>query len=341
MLLRCLVDTLRQNSSVDLRVVDTGGTRGKGLHGIWRVTTLPCRVLAGIIRADVVSLHCCTTSLHIVGMGVLLLSRLLCKPVIIRKFAGTDYREFGRAKGMLSEFVLRNADLYLAETHHLVEQAQDRGLKNVRWFPNHRRMQFSPCREPADDRERVCRRFVYVGHVREYKGMRILAEAASRLPSELTIDVYGPWFDDLDRHVFDKCPNIRYKGELKPDEVVMTLREYDAFVFPTLAAEGYPGVILEAYSAGLPIVTSRWRERPEIVDDTVAILVEPRDPDALGQAMMRLSKDRELYRQLSAGTQAKVPAFSVDYWAGEFVKYCLTVASDRPGDLGPVDQSEA
>jgi glycosyltransferase involved in cell wall biosynthesis len=325
-LLQCLVKALKQNPDVELSVVDTGGVRGKGLRGALRVAALPYRMLAGMIGTDVVSLHCCTPSLPFVGMGVLLFSRLFAKPVIIRKFAGTDYRDFGRVRGLLSEFVLRRSDLYLAETHQLVEQARERGLQNVRWFPNHRHMQVSACRDPANEGKRVCRRFVYVGHVREYKGMRVLAEAAAHLPADVTVDVYGPWFSDLARHVFDNCPCIRYRGELKPEDVVPTLRKYDAFVFPTHHdGEGYPGVILEAYSVGLPVVTTRWRTLPEIVDDTVGLLVEPKDAHALCAAMTRLATDSALYQQLCSGTRAKAESFSVDTWAAEFVKFCRKV----------------
>lgn len=325
--LRYLVNALKANREVEVRVVDTGGVRGSGMRGLFRLAALPCRLFAAVRKADVITLHCCTPGLPVKGGGVLLLSRLFRKSLIIRKFAGTDYRFFGIWRGRLAEFVLRHADLYLPQTQDLVAQATERGLDNVRWFPNHRPFQFSDVDAPWRDRKTACKHFVYVGHVRECKGMRVLAEAARKLPHGVTIDVYGPWFDDLDRHVFDNSTNIQYRGSLKPEEVVPTMREYNAFVFPTHhAGEGYPGVIFEAYNAALPVVTTRWLALPEIVDENVGILVEPKNAEDLCQAMTRLSQDDELFQRLRGNTREKAEFFSAERWAGEFVSICRELA---------------
>ncbi len=328
--LQYLVESLKETPEVELRVLETEGGRGRGLQRVLRIGLLVFRMFVTVPKVDVVTLHCCTPGLPVKGGGVLLLSRLFRKSVIIRKFAGTDYRFFGIWRGKLAEFVLRHADLYLPETQDLVAQATERGLDNVRWFPNHRPFQFSDVDDPWRDRKTACKHFVYVGHVRECKGMCVLAEAARKLPDGVTIDVYGPWFDDLDRHVFDNSTNIQYRGSLKPEEVVPTMREYDAFVLPTTAStEGHPGAVLEAYAAGLPVITSRIGAIPEIVDENVGIFVEPKNAQDLCQAMIRLSQDDELFRRLRGNTREKAEFFSAEGWASEFVAFCREL-SQKP-----------
>ncbi|HEY8196473.1 MAG TPA: glycosyltransferase [Gemmatimonadales bacterium] len=55
------------------------------------------------------------------------------------------------------------------------------------------------------------------------------------------------------------------------------------------AWEGMPIVLLEAAAAGLPIVATRVGGNPEVVrENESGFLVPPRDPDALGGAMLRL-----------------------------------------------------
>jgi glycosyltransferase involved in cell wall biosynthesis len=55
------------------------------------------------------------------------------------------------------------------------------------------------------------------------------------------------------------------------------------------AWEGMPIVLLEAAAAGLPIVATRVGGNHEVVcDEESGFLVPPRDPDALGQAMLRV-----------------------------------------------------
>lgn len=321
-LMQCLVNALKENTDVDVCVVNGGALREIGFCGFYRFAALPFRIFAAVRKVDVVTLHCSNLS---IGLPVLLASRVLRKPLIIRKFGGNDFRDPtipGRLP-WLNEFVLHHVDLYLAETRQLVDQAKAYGLKKIRWFPNHRKIQLPTCGDPNIRKRQTCRRFVYVGHIREYKGILVLVEAAKSLPAGVSIDVYGPWFDDLDRNVFDNSPNIYYRGMLKPEDVVETMSKYDAFVLPTHHnGEGYPGSILEAYNAGLPVVVTRWRALPEIVDENVGILVEPRNATDLCVAMTKLTQDNALYQQLCKNTREKAASFSANHWAKEFVGFC-------------------
>jgi glycosyltransferase involved in cell wall biosynthesis len=62
----------------------------------------------------------------------------------------------------------------------------------------------------------------------------------------------------------------------------------DAYVMSS-AREGMPIVLLEAASAGLPIVATRVGGNHEVVrEEDGAMLVPPRDPEGLGRAMLRL-----------------------------------------------------
>ena len=62
----------------------------------------------------------------------------------------------------------------------------------------------------------------------------------------------------------------------------------DLFVLPSLFGEGLPMVLLEAMSAGVPIVASRVEGVPEAVTDgREGLLVSPGDPRGLAQAIRR------------------------------------------------------
>lgn len=317
-----LIDLLESRADVELRMLNTRGVRGEGLKGALRFFLLFWRIVAYARKSDVVTLHCSTTALHVMGCTAWFASRVTRKPLVIRKFAGDDYRvTLGRFGRKAAEFALRHSEVYLAQTKQLVEQARERGIVHVDWFPTSR-----PAPESIPEvssKSLSCRRFVYIGRVCEAKGMRFLAEVARRLPSDVIIDVYGPWYDDLERDVFDGCSNITYCGVLRPDEIIPTMRKYDASVLPThYRGEGYPGAILESYFAGLPVIATRWQAIPEIVDDTVGILVEPKNADDLERAMIRLAQDNALFQRLRANTRSKAERFSAEHWENHFVKVC-------------------
>jgi glycosyltransferase involved in cell wall biosynthesis len=215
--------------------------------------------------------------------------------------------------------------MYLAETRHLVKVAHERdGMTHCRWFPTARPMHTSA--QPGLGGT-TCRRFVFVSHVREYKGVRELVDAAERLDASTTVDVYGPLFDDLPTGLFERRQRVFYKGVLRQRDVIPTMQQYDAFVLPTKApTEGYPGSILEAYAAGLPVITTTCGGIPEIVDETSGILVEPGNVEALYQAMNRLVVDSELYVRLRNGARDKGGQFGAEHWAQKFVAYCREIA---------------
>jgi glycosyltransferase involved in cell wall biosynthesis len=68
-------------------------------------------------------------------------------------------------------------------------------------------------------------------------------------------------------------------------DVPALLSEIAVSVLPTLS-EGFSNSLLEAMAASVPVVATRVGGNPEVVEDGVTgLLVPPRDPDALGQAI--------------------------------------------------------
>jgi glycosyltransferase involved in cell wall biosynthesis len=88
--------------------------------------------------------------------------------------------------------------------------------------------------------------------------------------------------------------------------------------------EGLPQVLLEAFAAGVPVVTTAVGGVPEAAGDA-ALLVPPGDPRAAASALTRLSEDSELRRQLIARGAERVRGHTLeaesariaDFLAGE------------------------
>jgi glycosyltransferase involved in cell wall biosynthesis len=111
---------------------------------------------------------------------------------------------------------------------------------------------------------------------------------------------------------------VRFTGPR--DDVPALLCAADAYVMSS-AWEGMPMVILEASAAGLPVVATRAGGVGEVVlDGKTGFLVEPRDPGALGDAMLRLMALPEVERrQMGANGRERIHgsytlARVVDQW---------------------------
>ncbi len=77
------------------------------------------------------------------------------------------------------------------------------------------------------------------------------------------------------------------------------LKAFDIFVLPSVK-EGFPWALIEAMSAKLPVIATTVGANPEIIEDQKnGLLVRPADPQALADAIQKLSDDESLRRELS------------------------------------------
>ncbi len=59
-----------------------------------------------------------------------------------------------------------------------------------------------------------------------------------------------------------------------------------------MKVRGDPGIIIEAYSCGKPVITTNWKQIPEIVEDgRTGYLIQPRSVSAIKQAVERFEPD--------------------------------------------------
>jgi glycosyltransferase involved in cell wall biosynthesis len=93
----------------------------------------------------------------------------------------------------------------------------------------------------------------------------------------------------------------------EPDKVAL-LGGAEALVYPSLY-EGFGLPVLEAMACGTPVVTSDLSALPEVAGDA-AVLVDPRDPDAIASAIERVLGDEDLRRGLADSGMSRAARFT-------------------------------
>jgi glycosyltransferase involved in cell wall biosynthesis len=91
-----------------------------------------------------------------------------------------------------------------------------------------------------------------------------------------------------------------------------------AFIYPSLY-EGFGLPPLEAMQCGTPVITSNTSSLPEVVGDA-GIMIDPKDEDALCQAMIDIVKNNKLRNTLSIKGIERAKLFSWGKCADETVK---------------------
>ncbi len=217
------------------------------------------------------------------------ISKVFKKKFVFRPFGG-DIDGYVENFSKISKFYFRNtilkSDLFLLQTKSLVNFYRKKH-KNVVHLPTSR---YAPAGIKNDSKP-YNRKFIYLGFVNESKGVQHLIEAAKVLGAKYTVHIYGPIRDNYsDERMVETA---LYKGVIDKDQVLEVLSDYDVLVLPTYyQGEGYPGAIIEAYSCGIPVITTRWKAIPEIVlDGETGILIEPRNTEELIQAMKKFNQD--------------------------------------------------
>lgn len=91
--------------------------------------------------------------------------------------------------------------------------------------------------------------------------------------------------------------DVVWLGYLAQDRFAALLHGCRALVFPSLY-EGFGMPVVEAMAAGRPVVCSNTTALPEIAGDA-ALLVDPRNPSSIAEALVRLAEDDDLVRELA------------------------------------------
>jgi glycosyltransferase involved in cell wall biosynthesis len=317
-----LVDFFDEVPGIDAIFVDSSSGAGSSVRRIGPRLAVPFRIMWQLPEVQAVTVHLSSGGVWSLGVAAVVLSKLAGQPVILRRFGGADLLSGGRLRRAWTRWVLRNADIVFVETSALVAEGEQIGQIDVRWFPNSRPLpEFDPGPARSDGDSM---RFVFVGQVRSEKGIRELIAAGERLGPSVVVDVFGPVGFDIPPTAFEGLKRVRYRGVLSPEEVPETLRTYDALVLPShYAGEGHPGVIVEAYGAGLPVVATRWRSIPEIVDSSSGILVDPCSSDDLYDAMRELATGAALYQRLAKGSRKRAERLDSRYWNRRFIEACF------------------
>lgn len=111
-----------------------------------------------------------------------------------------------------------------------------------------------------------------------------------------------------------KIKNIDFAGILKPDAIVSEMSKSFCFIQHSKTAvsgdmEGTPVALLEAMSAGLPVISTYHAGIPDVIQDNRnGFLVKEGDVDGMAQAIVKLHQNRKLAEQIGINNKEFVKA---------------------------------
>lgn len=129
--------------------------------------------------------------------------------------------------------------------------------------------------------------------------------------------------------------SVEFTGPLPYDKIPDVLGGTDICVFPSIW-ENFPCVCLEAMAAGRGIVASNAGGMTDMLNGgDVGLLVPPRNPKRIAEALMRVLTDSELRMRLGQAARERVLAEYSTHRVGPLQEASYARAMSRRRTLGP------
>ena len=171
---------------------------------------------------------------------------------------------------------LKKFDGIYVETGTMKSALEARGFENVFVMPNCKKLTVLSENElvyPQGVPYKLCT----FSRVTREKGIETAINVIKKVNDRLgylaySLDIYGQvdttqteWFENLKKHFPE---GVRYCGCVDADKSVEILQSYFALLFPThFYTEGIPGTIIDAYAAGVPVISAKWESYSDVIDD--------------------------------------------------------------------------
>ena len=186
---------------------------------------------------------------------------------------------------------------------------------------------------------------LFVGRMEPRKGLIHLLRAFRKLQRDgvrarLLLVGTGPGEREARRYVLTRqLEDVEFLGRVPEGQKAQLFKTADIYVSPATGRESFGIVLLEAMSAGAPIICSDIHGYRGVVRrDRDGLLVEPGNADALAASMRRLIDDPQLRAQLSRAGEERAQLFTWER-VGQAVEEYYGFVIRRLADQGQLPRS--
>ena len=173
-------------------------------------------------------------------------------------------------------------------------QLMDEGLRNVVTIPNFKKIFHV---KPIVKSKTGVVRFVFLSRISPEKGCNYILNCVEKLNKAGYKDMFRVTFYGMVEEGYvafnsrvDSLENVEYKGllDLTNIEGYEVMADNDVFLFPTFFPnEGFPGALIDAMIAGLPVIASDWNYNKElVVEGKTGVVIPAHDEERLYEEIL-------------------------------------------------------
>lgn len=217
------------------------------------------------------------------------------------------------------EKILKGFHCIYVETTAMKKSLEEKGFSNIEIMPNCKNLPILKEEELIFAKTEPFKLCTF-SRVMKEKGIEDAVEAVKRVNEEkgrtaFTLDIYGQvdagqteWFEELQKNFPEY---IRYGGLVPFDQSVEVLKDYFALLFPTrFYTEGIPGTIIDAYAAGIPVISSKWENFGDMIEEKVTGLgYDFLKTEELYTILLAVAENPDSINQMKSACIQKAEAF--------------------------------
>lgn len=158
---------------------------------------------------------------------------------------------------------------------------------------------------------------LFVGKLRQYKGVDYLIKSIEKLNVNLTIVGNGEELDKLKDLVFELniSKKVVFLTDVNDKQLIEIYKKSDLFILPSInEAEAFGVVQLEAMANGLPVINTNLESGVPFVslNGQTGLTVSPKNVDELSAAIKKIINNQQLFEDFSSNSLERVKLFSRD-----------------------------
>ncbi len=330
-----LLEKFSGSSEVELRLQPINPSFLPSLQRVKYVRTLitwpkyVLDLLLNVRKFDVVHIFSASyLSFLLSPTPALIISRLFGKPTILNYRSGEAEDHLRRWRTAIP--TIRSFDKIVVPSDYLVDVFADFGIEatSVFNFVDSERFPFRR-RKPLKPIFLSNRNFE--AHYNVACTLRAFKLIQTQFPgSKLIVVGDGPERHNLEELARSlQISSVEFRGAVRPEAMAAVYDEADIFLNSS-SIDNMPNSIIEAFSAGLPVVSTNAGGIPYIVENgRLGLLVEKNDHEEIAANALRLLSDDALAQRLIAAARESVKQYTWEEVSGKWTDLYMGLAKKK------------
>ncbi len=165
------------------------------------------------------------------------------------------------------------------------------------------------------------KKLLFVGRLSIQKNIPLLIEALSLIHEPIQMDIVGT--GEEENHIKNlinhyKLKNVYLHGKKTGDSLLSFYKNADVFILPS-KQEGFPVALLEAMSAGLPIIATS-NDGTEALIHNNGVIVKPPTPQNFANTILKIIQNKEIRTKYSFESKRIASKFLWPNVINKFIK---------------------